>query len=106
MTSPILEFAVIADDLTGSLDTGLQFRKRGLSTVVPLRKNSRPKGQVLVLNTDSRNLDGDLAYKEVYKACRNVEARFFYKKIDSTMRGNVGLEVLAILEAQKISKAI
>jgi uncharacterized protein YgbK (DUF1537 family) len=106
MTSPILEFAVIADDLTGSLDTGLQFRKRGLSTVVPLRKGFRPKTRVLVVNTDSRNLDGDLAYQKVYKVCRNLKARSLYKKIDSTMRGNVGREVLAILDAQRISKAI
>ncbi len=106
MTSPIREFAVIADDLTGSLDTGLQFRKTGLSTVVPLGKSSRPDGQVLVLNTDSRNLAGDVAYQRVYRVCRGLRPRFFYKKIDSTMRGNVGLEILAILEARKISKAI
>jgi uncharacterized protein YgbK (DUF1537 family) len=106
MTSPILEFAVIADDLTGSLDTGLQFRKKGLSTFVPLRQSSRPNGQVLVLNTDSRNLPGNLAYRRVYRACRSLKARSIYKKIDSTMRGNVGLEVLAILKAQKIPKAI
>ena len=106
MTSPILEFALIADDLTGSLDTGLQFRKKGLTTVVPLKKNSRPRGQVLVLNTDSRNLPGDSAYQRVYQACLGLTARSLYKKIDSTMRGNVGLEALAVLEAQKISKAI
>ncbi len=80
LTYPILEFAVIADDLTGSLDTGLQFRKRGLRTVVPLRKSFKPHGQVLVLNTDSRNLPGALAYQRVYKACRNLRARFIYKK--------------------------
>ncbi|MDI6755711.1 MAG: four-carbon acid sugar kinase family protein [Thermodesulfobacteriota bacterium] len=106
MTSKILEFAVIADDLTGSLDTGLQFRKKGLSTFVPLRQSARPNGQVLVLNTDSRNLSGDLAYKMVYKTCRSLKARVIYKKIDSTMRGNVGKEALAILDAQKIPKAI
>jgi len=36
MTKILPEFAIIADDLTGSLDTGLQFRKKGLTTVVPL----------------------------------------------------------------------
>jgi len=106
MKSPILEFAVVADDLTGSLDTGLQFRKKGLITFVPLRKSSRPNGQVLVLNTDSRNLPGEFAYRRVYKACQSLKARAIYKKIDSTMRGNIGWEVLAILEAQKIPKAI
>jgi len=103
----IPEFAIIADDLTGSLDTGLQFQKKGLITFVPLRgQHPLPKAQALVLNTDSRNLSGELAYKRVYRVCRNLKARAFYKKIDSTMRGNVGMEVLAILDAQKIPKAI
>ena len=107
MTSSIPEFAIIADDLTGSLDTGLQFRKKGLTTVVPLSwARPWPKAQALVLNTDSRNIPGDIAYQKVYKACRNLKSKALYKKIDSTMRGNVGLEVSAILDAQKIPKAI
>ena len=64
MTSSIPEFAIIADDLTGSLDTGLQFRKKGLTTVVPLSLSRPwPKAQALVLNTDSRNISGKLAYR-------------------------------------------
>jgi len=107
MILSIPEFAIIADDLTGSLDTGLQFRKKGLGTLVPLiLARPWPKAQALVLNTDSRNISGDLAYQKVYKACRNLKAKALYKKIDSTMRGNVGMEVSAILDAQKIPKAI
>jgi uncharacterized protein YgbK (DUF1537 family) len=107
MISPIPKFAIIADDLTGSLDTGLQFRKKGMATMVPFNlARPWPKAQALVLNTDSRNLPGRLAYKRVYKACRSLKARAIYKKIDSTMRGNVGMEALAILDAQKIPKAI
>jgi uncharacterized protein YgbK (DUF1537 family) len=101
------EIAIIADDLTGSLDTGLQFRKKGLSSVVPLGSNRvQPDAQVLVINTNSRNLPGDLAYRRVLRICRGLEARGFYKKIDSTMRGNVGREALAVLQARKIPKAI
>jgi uncharacterized protein YgbK (DUF1537 family) len=107
MISSIPEFAIIADDLTGSLDTGLQFKKGGLLTIVPLKISRRPPGvQALVLNTDSRNLPGDQAYRRVYNACRRLKAKAIYKKIDSTMRGNVGQETLAILDAQKIPKAI
>jgi uncharacterized protein YgbK (DUF1537 family) len=107
MISSIPEFAIIADDLTGSLDTGLQFRKKGLVTLVPLKlARLWPKAQALVLNTDSRNLPESLAYRRIYKACRSLKARALYKKIDSTMRGNVGMEALAILDAQKIPKAI
>lgn len=107
MISSIPEFAIIADDLTGSLDTGLQFKKKGLLTMVPLKMNRRPpRAQALVLNTDSRNLPGDQAYRRVYNVCRSLKAKAIYKKIDSTMRGNVGQEILAILDAQKIPKAI
>jgi uncharacterized protein YgbK (DUF1537 family) len=103
----IPQIALIADDLTGSLDTGLQFRKKGLTTVVPLDWNHPwPRAQALVLNTHSRNLPGGLAYRKVFRICRRLKARGIYKKIDSTMRGNVGQEALAILNAQKIAKAI
>jgi uncharacterized protein YgbK (DUF1537 family) len=101
------QFAVIADDLTGSLDTGLQFHKKGLTTSVPLSwKNPSVKGRALSLNTNSRNISGDEAYLRVYRACRKIKAKSLYKKIDSTMRGNVGKEILAILDARKIPKAV
>ena len=107
MTPSISEFAIIADDLTGSLDTCLQFRKKGLITMVPLTlARPWPEAQALVLNTDSRNISGKLAYQKVYQACRSLKSKALYKKIDSTMRGNVGMEVSAILDAQKIPKAI
>jgi len=103
----IPEIALIADDLTGSLDTGLQFRKKGLMTIVPLDWNQPlPRAQALVLNTNSRNLPGDVAYRRVYRICRRLKASGIYKKIDSTMRGNVGKEALAILNAQKIAQAV
>jgi uncharacterized protein YgbK (DUF1537 family) len=101
------QFAIIADDLTGSLDTGLQFHKKGLATVVPLNwRTPAVKSQALSLNTNSRNIPGDEAYLRVYRACRKIKAKGLYKKIDSTMRGNVGKEILAILDARKIAKAV
>lgn len=101
------QFAVIADDLTGSLDTGLQFHKKGLTTFVPLSwKNPSTKGQALSVNTNSRNIPGDEAYLRVYRACRKIKVGNLYKKIDSTMRGNVGREIQAILDARKIPKAV
>jgi len=107
MSPFVPQLALIADDLTGSLDTGLQFRKKGLMTLVPLDwSQPLPRAQALVLNTHSRNLPGETAYRKVNRICRNLKARSIYKKIDSTMRGNVGREALAILDAQKIAKAI
>ncbi len=107
MASPQTKFVIIADDLTGSLDTGLQFRKRGLSTLVPLNwSRCRAGAEALVLNTTSRNLPGDAAYRKVRQICRRLGDSAIYKKIDSTMRGNIGREALAILESRKIPRAI
>lgn len=103
----MFDFAIIADDLTGSLDTGLQFRKKGLTTLVPLQaKIIDQPAEVLVINTNSRNLPGNIAYRKVYKVSHGLKAKAIYKKIDSTMRGNVGREALAILRAKKIPKAV
>ncbi len=103
----MLEFCILADDLTGSLDTGLQFRKRGFSTLVPLQaKINDQLAEVLVINTNSRNLPGEVAYKKIYEVAQSVKAKAIYKKIDSTMRGNVGQEALAIIQARNIAKAI
>jgi len=103
----LLAFAIIADDLTGSLDTGLPFRKKGFTTLVPLQaKIIDQPAEVLVINTNSRNLSGKIAYQKVYRVAQGLKAKFLYKKIDSTMRGNVGREALAILRAKKIPKAM
>jgi uncharacterized protein YgbK (DUF1537 family) len=45
-------------------------------------------------------------YKYTPQIALRLKAGGIYKKIDSTMRGNVGKEALAILDAQKIAKAI
>ncbi|MHA2055245.1 MAG: four-carbon acid sugar kinase family protein, partial [Candidatus Hodarchaeales archaeon] len=53
-----MRIAVIADDLTGALDTGVQFSKWGLNVkIVPILENieSLTHGpDVLVVNTNSR----------------------------------------------------
>lgn len=103
----MFEFVIIADDLTGSLDTGLQFRKKGFVTLVPLQGRTIDwPAEVLVINTNTRNLAGRIAYRKVYQVTQSLNAKGIYKKIDSTMRGNVGLEALAILRAKQIPKAI
>ncbi len=103
----MLEFAILADDLTGSLDTGLQFRKKGFATLVPLQaKIIDHPAEVLVINTNSRNLPGEIAYQKIYRVAQSLKTKAIYKKIDSTMRGNVGQEALAILQARNIPKAI
>ena len=99
---------LIADDLTGGADAGAQFAKRGLTTLlVSLREETGINihkyisKDVLVINTDSRGLARDKASRLVSSLCKEFDRSLFpiiYKKIDSTLRGNVGIEIDAILK--------
>ncbi|MBP2652503.1 MAG: type effector Hrp-dependent outer protein [Firmicutes bacterium] len=98
----MLRLAVIADDLTGANDTAVQFAKRGINSYVWLNSNDQdllpPKAEVLVLDTDSRDVSPSSAYAIVEKASRalySAGVRTVYKKIDSTLRGNLGAEIEA-----------
>ena len=93
--------------MTGGGDTGAQFAKKGLRTllVTPAISAGLPadylKWDVLVLNTHSRALDAAQARQAVAAVLQRLDLTRFgviYKKIDSTFRGNIGGEVDAILE--------
>jgi uncharacterized protein YgbK (DUF1537 family) len=107
-----LRIAVVADDLTGALDTGVQFRTWGLSVEVAptLDKLGRLKGtaDVIVLNTDSRGDEPEIAYRKVLEATEALVGLcdVFYKKADSTLRGNVGAELDALMESTGQAAAV
>jgi D-threonate/D-erythronate kinase len=98
---------VIADDLTGALDTGVQFARAGVRTKVVthghLARVLQACGEpVLVVDTESRHLAADQAGSRVASCVRAARARGvdrFYKKTDSTLRGNVGAELAALVAA-------
>ncbi len=94
---------VIADDLTGATDTGLQFSKIGLRTEVNFVPPLSPRsGDVIVVTTESRSLPAKEARRIVAHAgdrVRTWNVANVYKKIDSTMRGNIGSELEALAGA-------
>jgi uncharacterized protein YgbK (DUF1537 family) len=101
-----MKIAVVADDLTGALDTGVQFHQWGYK--VQLTDNpKKSKAQVTIINTDTRNKSPEKAYQTTYQAAKKI-AKFdiIYKKTDSTLRGNPGQELQAILDATGEKKAI
>ncbi|MDB6130274.1 MAG: hypothetical protein JWM04_1381, partial [Verrucomicrobiales bacterium] len=96
ISRPPLYWLVGADDLTGAMDAGAQFVKAGLSTVVCLkpRVGDIPNAQVIVFNSDSRQMGADRALTAVESAMRQFgNASFYFKKTDSTLRGNIGIEM-------------
>jgi uncharacterized protein YgbK (DUF1537 family) len=99
----MLEVAVIADDLTGAADTGIAFALAGLPTFVAFGQKPPPAdARIVAFDTDSRALAADAAAASATSAtlrARERGARTIYKKIDSTLRGNVGPETAAIFRA-------
>ncbi|MCP1630869.1 uncharacterized protein YgbK (DUF1537 family) [Citrobacter amalonaticus] len=107
-----MKMIVIADDFTGSNDTGVQLAKKGARTEVMLTPTQKPsrRADVLVINTESRAIPAAQAARAVQQAlapwCGGVTAPLVYKKIDSTFRGNVGAEVTAAMRAANRTLAV
>jgi len=99
-----MDAAVVADDLTGAMDTAHGFAARGRATTVLALPEARtrdrdPDASVVALNTESRYADPDEAAAAVADAVGSTAADVVYKKVDSTLRGNVSAEVDAALSA-------
>ena len=96
-------YLIIADDFTGSNDTGVQMRRRGLPTTVMFAGHPIPADDSsVVIDTESRGMSGVGASTVTAAAVAKVDFdRFKYiiKKVDSTLRGNVAEEVQAVDKA-------
>jgi len=108
-----IKLAVIADDLTGSNDTGVQYSKQGLETIVVTKLENIPKikdrADVIVIDSESRADKSEIAYSKVKKAAeaiKKIGIDVVYKKIDSTLRGNIGPELDAIMDVFNYNLAI
>lgn len=98
---------VIADDLTGANATGVLLKKMNYQTYTVMNSERielslLEEADCIMYPTDSRGIRADQAYNRVYnvtKLLKNERVKVYSKRIDSTMRGNVGSETDAILDA-------
>lgn len=107
VTQDVRRCLLVADDLTGAADAGAQFAKIGLNTLLISMKEDRRVNlaeyadrDVLVVNTDSRGSSPERAFRLVSDLLKAYDRELYpviYKKIDSTLRGNIGREIDAIL---------
>ncbi|WP_413380946.1 four-carbon acid sugar kinase family protein [Alkalihalobacillus sp. 1P02AB] len=94
-----MNLAIIADDLTGANDSGVQLAKYGLQTSVFFKMDAEniTENEAVVFDTDSRAKKGKEAKESVEKVTRFLlehQITNIYKKIDSTMRGSIGHELI------------
>jgi uncharacterized protein YgbK (DUF1537 family) len=100
---------VVADDLTGACDAGAAFACSGLRTEISFASDFSPDAEILVVSTDSRRLSGQSAFDCVGRWARSLplaEAAIVFKKIDSTLRGNLLMECEALRLAAQCSRAV
>ncbi len=101
MSTPKL--VIVADDLTGAADSAGRCVQVGLSAEIWLEASAKSvEVDVVSLSTDSRFVPPEEAAQRVTALLANLTrwaGATWYKKIDSTLRGNLGAELDAMLAA-------
>ncbi|MFJ7284781.1 four-carbon acid sugar kinase family protein [Pseudomonas sp. NPDC099000] len=94
-----MRILIIADDLSGAADCAIGFASVGMQTVVTLDPlNDKADAQVIAADTDTRRLSPAQAAERTVAAFKALHqpGQRLYKKIDSTLRGNMAAEVAAL----------
>lgn len=98
---------IIADDLTGANATGALLQKINYTayTVMNterLELNNSDDCDCILYPTDSRGVSPEMAYNRVYNVSKLLQhdgIKVYAKRIDSTLRGNLGSETDAFLDS-------
>ncbi|PLX88678.1 MAG: hypothetical protein C0619_12175 [Desulfuromonas sp.] len=111
MGQPGLIAVIVADDLTGAMDAAAPFAKRGLRVCVlptpdTLEAALLHSPEVLSISTTSRHATPECAAAiigQLFELLAPLRPRILFKKIDSTLRGNLIVETAAALKASERS---
>ncbi|MBR0138274.1 MAG: four-carbon acid sugar kinase family protein [Erysipelotrichaceae bacterium] len=111
MNKDNVKLLILADDLTGALDSGVQFASKGDKVIIrsDYRKafDGKDNTDVLVIDTESRHISSTEAYNRIYALAKEAYEsgiKKIYKKTDSGLRGNVGAELKAVIDATKTER--
>lgn len=98
---------VIADDLTGANATGVLLKNSNYNAYTVLNSERidlklLADSDCVIYPTDSRAINQSIAYNRVYnvaKLLKKDDVKVYSKRIDSTLRGNLGSETDGFLDA-------
>jgi D-threonate/D-erythronate kinase len=99
-----MKIGVIADDLTGGNGTGVKLTKLGYNVATMVFYDHLPSSDQIngvIVDTDSRYVKGEVAHRRVKAVANNLkkwETDVICKRIDSTVRGNIGVEIDTLLD--------
>lgn len=106
------KIAVIGDDLTGCMDTGVSLDKKGICTKVFFGHDLNKADfdtRAIVLDLETRNALPDYAYKRAENAAALVFEKGYsirYLKTDSTLRGRIASQIKALLDSGQFEQAL
>ncbi|MCD8083874.1 MAG: four-carbon acid sugar kinase family protein [Clostridiales bacterium] len=101
------KLGIVADDLTGATTTGVLLARSKSRTAVFFNGQAAKEAegldelQSVIISTSSRALSSESAYNEVAaatEALKNMGTKHFSKRIDTTLRGGVGVEIDAMMD--------
>ncbi|MGR3207870.1 four-carbon acid sugar kinase family protein [Bacillus glycinifermentans] len=98
-----MKIGVIADDLTGGNGTGVKLTKLGYTVATMVFYENLPSSEEIngvIIDTDSRYAKEEVAHRRVKTAAANLKkwkTDIVCKRIDSTVRGNIGVELSTLL---------
>lgn len=99
-----MKIGIIADDLTGANATGVRLSKQGFSaaTIMDLEQEFNLQDvDAVCINTDTRYQSDEIIKSRITDVMTSFHSwgtKIFCKRIDSTIRGNIGLEIDTVLE--------
>jgi len=98
-----MKIGIVADDLTGANATGVRLTKEGFTSATIVYSNEIPHShplEAVSIDTDSRYAADEVVVERVQRAMNSFEewgAKIICKRIDSTARGKIGLEIDTVL---------
>lgn len=110
----MLKLAIIADDMTGLNAVASEFQRYGLRVRTIANIEDLPKGgmqgcDVVGVDTNSRTMSADAAHAAVLLATRTLvelSPQIIMKQTDSSLHGNVAVELRAALTAASADQLI
>ena len=97
----------VADDLTGATTTGVLLARSKARTAVFFNEEAAVKAEgvedldAILISSNSRPLPAHEAYEKVKSATaalKRMGVKYFSKRIDTTLRGGVGVEIDAMMD--------
>ncbi len=105
-----IRFGIIADDLSGAMNIGVEFSSAGLPTLVVQEvQDGSVQSDTLIYDTETRSDAAEMAYRKTFEAAQALQKlapEVVVKKIDSLLRGQIGMEVTAIKDVFGFEKCV